>query len=541
MKRKSTIIISIVFVFLIFRGSIANARTNEFFDILGEIVYGEECLNAWQIEEAKKAAEKVLLLAPDDPHVCFFVGKVRFYEGRYEESLNFLKKTQKAPEIIPEGEEFYHFVQTIYQTAGKFKEIESEHFLFRFLEEKDAILAEYALDTLESAYHAIGSDLDYFPQDKILVEVYPDAESFCTISTLKQEEIETSGTVAICLFNRVIITSPRLQPRGYEWLDTLTHEYVHYVIMKKTYNRVPVWLHEGIAKYEERRWLGDDTPALPVSLESLLAEAVEKDYFITFEQMHPSLAKLEKREDTALAFAEVFTAVDYLFLQGGYVLITAILDEIKRGLDAKDAISSVIGIPFDMFEKNWLQYLKEKKLRRVHGIKILPTKLKETSAIVDDLESVAEIEVKEARKFAMLGDLLRREGLYSAAIIEYEKAFKRAENISPQIQNKLATAYIRDTQYAKAEEVLKAALEYYPEYTTTYISLGELYQRKGEYQTAIDFLSQANRVNPFNPIVHTNLIELYTKLGDKERAAEEMRRLKMVTRFYGQDSEITEK
>ncbi|MBM4055229.1 MAG: tetratricopeptide repeat protein [Planctomycetes bacterium] len=541
MKRKAIITMMMLILFLVFQENIAKARSNEFFDILGEIVYGEECLNAWQIEDAKKIAEKVLLLAPDDSHVCYFAGKVRFYEGRYEEALGLLKKAQKAPEVIQQAEGFYQFVQTIYRTAGKFKEIESEHFIFRFLEEKDAILAEYALDTLESAYHAIGSDLNYFPEGKILVEVYPDAESFCTISTLTQKEIETSGTIAICLFNRVIITSPRLQPRGYEWLDTLTHEYVHYVIMKKTYNRVPVWLHEGIAKYEERRWLGDNAPALPVSLESLLAEAVENDYFITFEKMHPSLAKLEKREDTALAFAEVFTAIDYLHNQGGYPFITAILDEIKSGMDAKDAISSALGIPFDVFEKNWLQYLKEKKLKRVHGIRILPTKLKESSSIVDDLESVAEIEVKDARKFAMLGDLLRREGLYSAAIIEYEKAFERAKNISPQIQNKLAIAYIRDTQYSKAEEVLKSALDYYPEYTTTYISLGELYQRKGEYQTAIDYLLLANRVNPFNPIVHSNLIQLYTKLGDKERAADEMRRLKMVTKFYDHDPEASDK
>ncbi|WP_347274004.1 tetratricopeptide repeat protein [Candidatus Kuenenia sp.] len=531
-KKKAVILLLLLFVFLISLEKEAKARTNEFFDIPGEIAYGEECLNAWQVEEAKKAAEKVLLLAPEDPHVCFFVGKVRFYEGKYWESLDLLKKAQKTPGAMQQAEEFFHFVQTIYKTASKFKEVESEHFLFRFVEEKDAILAEYSLDTLEHAYKVIGSDLGYFPREKILVEVYPDAESFCTISTLTQKEIETSGAVAICLFNRLIITSPRLQPRGYEWLDTLAHEYVHYVIMKKTYNRVPVWLHEGLAKYEEKRWIDDNSPALPVSLESLLAEAVEKDYFITFEQMHPSLAKLEKREDTALAFAQVFTSIEYLYHLGGYPLITAILDEIKNGMDAKEALSSATGVPFNTFEENCLQYLKQKKLRRVHGIKILPTILKESSTIVDDLESVAEIEVKEAKKFAILGDLLRREGLYSAAIIEYEKAFILAKNISPQIQNKLAMAYIRDTQYSKAEEVLKTALEYYPEYTATYISLGELYQKTGAYQTAIDFLSQANRVNPFNPVVYRNLIQLYTKLEDKESAANEMRRLKMVTRFH---------
>ena len=87
---------------------------------------------------------------------------------------------------------FYDFVDKIYQTAGKFKEVKTEHFLFRYAEDKDAILVDYAVNTLEKAYHAIGKDLDYFPKEPILVEVFPDAESFCTISTLTKEEIETS-------------------------------------------------------------------------------------------------------------------------------------------------------------------------------------------------------------------------------------------------------------------------------------------------------------------------------------------------------------
>ncbi|MBI2556411.1 MAG: hypothetical protein HYW13_03170 [Planctomycetes bacterium] len=145
--------------------------------------------------------------------------------------------------------------------------------------------------------------------------------------------------------------------------------------MKKTYNRVPIWLHEGIAKYEENRWLENITPKLPVSLESLMAEAVEKNYFITFEQMHPSLAKLKKREDTALAFAEVFTVIDYIFNRGGYPLLVSILDGIKSGKSTEDAVSSITGASFDEFEKSWLQELKQKDFRRIHGIQILPTKL----------------------------------------------------------------------------------------------------------------------------------------------------------------------
>lgn len=528
--KKTFFAIIFIIVFLISSTFRAIAQNEKLSDIANDIAYGEECLRAWQVEEASLVAGRLLSVAPENPYISFFAGEVRFYEGNYEESLSFLKNASKEPVIAQKGQELYRFVEKVYQTTSKFKEIKTDHFLFRYHEEKDAILVDYALDTLEKAYHAIGNDLQYFPKQPILVEVFPDAESFCTVSTLTKEEIETSGTVAICLFNRVIITSPRLQPRGYQWLDTLTHEYVHYAIMKKTFNRVPIWLHEGIAKYEEKRWLEGVTSKLPVSLESLLAEAIEKDYFITFEQMHPSLAKLKKKEDTALAFAEVFTVIDYLINRGGHTLLADLLDTIKNGKSTEEAILSVTGVPLKEFEKEWLHDLKQKKLRKIHGIQILPTRLKESSAIVDDVESVAEIEVKEARKYATLGDLLRREGLHSAAVVEYEKAFRKANNISPQIQNKLATAYIMDTQYTKAEEVLKTALEYYPEYTTTYISLGELYQRKGEYNAAVEILSQANHMNPFNPVIHKNLASLYHKLNRREDAEIELKRLMLLVK-----------
>jgi len=506
------------------------AQHERFFDVIGEVTYGEECLQTWQIEDASAVANKLLHIAPGDPYVCFFAGEVRFYEGNYQESLALLKEASKEPLLAQKSREFYDFVNKIYQTTSKFKEVKTEHFLFRYNADKDAILVDYALDALEKAYRAIGGDLQYFPQPPVLVEVFPDAESFCTISTLTKEEIETSGTVAICLFNRVIITSPRLQPRGYQWLDTLSHELVHYIIMKKTRNRVPIWLHEGLAKYEEGRWIEGDVPVLPLSLESLVAEAIEKDYFITFGQMHPSLAKLKKREDTALAFAEVFTVIDYLFHRGGYPLLVSLLDSIKDGKSTEDAVSAVTGVSFAEFEKGWLQNLKQKPFRRIHGIQVLPTKLKETSKIVDDVESVAEIEAKDARKHAILGDLLRQEGLHGAAIVEYEKAFKKAGVISPQIQNKLATAYLMNNQYDKAEEVLKTSLAYYPEYSPTYITLGELYLRKEEFTAAVEILQQANYLNPFNPIIHKNLATLYGTLDKKEDAAVELKRLILLTK-----------
>ena len=54
------------------------------------------------------------------------------------------------------------------------------------MEDKDAILVDYALNTLEK-HRAVGNDLDYFPSEPVLVEVFPDAEGFRTISTLTKK------------------------------------------------------------------------------------------------------------------------------------------------------------------------------------------------------------------------------------------------------------------------------------------------------------------------------------------------------------------
>ena len=51
-------------------------------------------------------------------------------------------------------------------------------------------------------------------------------------------------------------------------------------------------------------------------VEKLLAGAVRKKKFITYQQMHPSMAKLPSQEDAALAFAEDRAVFRLLFLHG---------------------------------------------------------------------------------------------------------------------------------------------------------------------------------------------------------------------------------
>ena len=57
---------------------------------------------------------------------------------------------------------------------------------------------------------------------------------------LTEEEIKTSGTIALCKYNRLMITSPRDLVYGYGWADTVAHELIHLLINRRSRNTVPI-------------------------------------------------------------------------------------------------------------------------------------------------------------------------------------------------------------------------------------------------------------------------------------------------------------
>ena len=91
-------------------------------------------------------------------------------------------------------------------------------------------------------------------KEKVRVEIFPDTRAFFYASTLSARDIEVSGAVGVTQFNKLMLLSPRALVYGYRWLDSISHEYMHYLIVKLTANKAPIWFHEGLAKYEETRW-----------------------------------------------------------------------------------------------------------------------------------------------------------------------------------------------------------------------------------------------------------------------------------------------
>ncbi len=235
------------------------------------------------------------------------------------------------------------------------------------------------------------------------------------------------------------------------------------------------------------------------------------------------MALLPTQEDATLAFAEVSTAVKYLYDEkGGEAALNLLLDKLRAGEDDATAVSEVAGESFAAFQSDWKTFLRKQPMPREvlpltserlrfkdaakrHGSSATPTAEGEPGEIVDE----------QAQRSAHLGALLRERHRTAAAVFEFAKAEDRIGARSPVLSNSYAEALLESGQTQKAETLLKASLKPFPDIAETHLRLGELYLSQKRWAEARAELLKANAVDPFDPEIHVGLAKADHELGDQ--------------------------
>ena len=483
---------------------------------------GEELLDAWRIAQAEELAAQALKENPKSAPALDFDARVKFYQGRYAEALTVLDRALAVDSTNPRRQALKIFTQLTVDAHKTLKRHESAHFVVFVDDKRDGILAAHALDTLEKTYQAIGAELGYYPKEKVRVEIAPDAPSFNAISTLSLRDIEETGAVGICKFNKLMIISPRALSFGYRWLDSLSHEYLHYAIVGLTNNQTPIWLHEGMARFYETRWR-KPAPAvdaaedyLTPANQTLLVRALAKDQFVGFKKMEPSLIYLETPEQVQLAYAEAASAVDFINHSKGKSgireLMTALNDR-----PTPEAIEKIYGLSFEAFETKWKGFLKTKGLKEIEGSRVRRLKVKKDQREDEEVVELREIQSAVARNRTHLADQLLGRGRGAAAVNEYQRALQVSPH-SPIILNKLGRVMIGMNRADEALPLFKKALEVDPDNVNAYVQLGRAYHATKNFKDSRVVLEEAIQINPFNPLIYRLLGDAYAALGEHEKA-----------------------
>jgi tetratricopeptide (TPR) repeat protein len=521
MRKRSFIVL--LFTLLIIPSSIARAAPSE-------VIYSlSSKLDSWDVESAWAEVKELLPKEPKDPQLLELASHIAFHRGDYKEALKLIKS---AVEFGGEEEKRKGFALFVEETIGvvtPFKRYESPHFIISMDEKQDGILIDYLLDALEKTYRLMAQQYDFQPREKIRIEIFPDTKAFYYASTLSARDIEVTGAVGMANFNKLMLLSPKALVYGYRWLDAISHEYMHYLIMKVTSNKAPIWFHEGLAKYEETHWRSGPSYASPL-YQTLLVQALSERRLIGFERMEPSLVKLETPEEVQLAYAQAASAIEFIIAKAGHQglkeMMTRMAAYNQRG--ASDPIKDIMGLSFSEFESNWKKFLASKGFKEVEGTNVRRYKIKEGKADEERLD-MGEIKSLVAKNRAHLGDLLRERGRVEAAVLEYRRALADAHHSVP-ILNRLADGLILLGRNEEALDLLARAKEISPDHPTPYNKMGQIYLKLKDFNKAREIFQESIQINPFNPEVHRGLTIVYEALGEKANALREMELIKKLER-----------
>ncbi len=495
----------------------------------GEIVKATRLLSQWRYEEARAQVAKLAKKAPKAMETRYLQAEVAFIDGQYKRAIELLDGIADDAASGNVGRLRSLSASTLSVTRDfASRESAEGNFIIYYPPGKDEVIIDLAGDVLESAYRELGKDFDYYPKEKIRVEILSRPADLAQLSPLTEREIETTGTIALCKYNKLMVVTPRATIFGYPWMDTLVHEYVHFVVSRMSHDEVPIWLHEGLARFQQVRWRRGPDVSLSATDEHLLATALKGGRLITFDEMHPSMAKLPSQEAAALAFAEVYTMVSYIHEKAGYEGIRRIIGLQRGGKSARRAVAEVLGERWTQVERNWKTYLRGRNLKpskalagRAKARRIRFDKGGKKDGEAAENVGIDEVASEKARKFTRLGGMLRARGMAEAAAIEYEKALAIVGRSDPFIAAKLSRTYLELGKHEKAIE-LAGPLHAKDEHDAApAVTLGLAHMALGNAADAKRAFEHALRVSPFDPSVRCSLADLYDRTADTRLAERE--------------------
>jgi tetratricopeptide (TPR) repeat protein len=498
--------------------STADARRDR--TVTGDVIKAARLLQSSRLDEARAVLVELEKRAPDTVEVKWLRSELAFQTGDYALAI---KHLDKVPDAAVDGlvGQTRKLAASTMSVTETFVSVTSPKGRFVILHAPgpDAAIAGLAGEVLDAAWEAIGEDLGLRPTDPIRIELLGSPSDLAKLSPLTEQDIETTGTIALSKYNKLMVVSPRATIFGYPWMDTLAHEYTHLIVSRLSADTVPVWLQEGLARFEQTRWRAAPEVKLSATEHALLAAGLKKGRLISFDEMHPSMAKLPSQEAAALAYAEVYTLVGWLHGKVGYKGIRDAITAQRDGKSARRAVAETMNMTWVAVEKAWHQHLKT--IDRTAAAR--PGKPIKFGKGGRDSENVGLEQVSaRARKHTRLGGMLRARGMLEAAAAEYEKALA-GPGSEPFVVGKLARTLVELGKHERAIELATPLVNADAHDAVAAVTLGIARAARHEWREAIAAYEQALRVSPFDPTTRCGLAQAYSEINDaratRERAA----------------------
>lgn len=222
----------------------------------------------------------------------------------------------------------------------------TRHFLIYYAAGAEST-AKRAGDVAEKWYATLSRRLNCSPRGLTPIYLYPDRRSFSEATG-----VEPGERIVGIAHTRVLRVRVDASGAFTDIAQVIPHELVHVFISQRlrwNSDRMPLWMHEGLAKYLAGDWTGPDA--------ELLADAAAGGSILSLDRISRVFPADERKR--SIAYVESYSAVKYMADEYSPASIPDLLSELEAGQPFKTALFNSIGRAPKEFEEEWRQYLWE--------------------------------------------------------------------------------------------------------------------------------------------------------------------------------------
>lgn len=225
----------------------------------------------------------------------------------------------------------------------------SEHFIINYAEgTEDAVYK--VKDDAEYYYRSITQEFG-FVRDKLWswdnrakIVIAKDKSTY-----LKEFNCPPWSGACVDYYNKVIYTYPFQS--GFSLV--LLHELTHIIFREYIgYNKLPLWLDEGMAQYMQYRD-SSQTGLIASSIKKL----IEEKKYIKFSQMN-NIYSLSEKDDPSIFYSQAFSMVSFLEERFGNGNFAQFLSYLRSNNNIADALRRAFRVLSDTerFEAEWKRF-----------------------------------------------------------------------------------------------------------------------------------------------------------------------------------------
>ncbi|MBI2803609.1 MAG: tetratricopeptide repeat protein [Planctomycetes bacterium] len=298
--------------------------------------------------EAANYYRVAIEIQPKLPDAQAGLGMLYMRNAKEEEAQKILTK---ALEADPFNVRVSNSLKVLEHLDG-YETLKTEHFILRFDQKNDAVLANFMAIYLEDIYKELADQFDYRPKGPFQIQIFNQHQMFSG----RVVAVPDLHTIGACTGPLVAMVSPRDTSKVtklFNWNRVIRHELVHVFNLEQTKGRVPHWFTEGLAvRYEG--------PHIPPSWHALLAEKVHANDLLNLDNILLGFIRPRSPAQWQQAYLQSLLYVEYLVKTHGEKSIGKMLAAFADGLDTGPALERACKVKKDVFEKGYRDFLTEK-------------------------------------------------------------------------------------------------------------------------------------------------------------------------------------